>query len=547
MKFQSSVAGNVTGVRFYKGSQNTGTHIGHVWSRTGALLGTVTFTGESASGWQQATFASPVAIAANTTYVISYRAPVGHYADDSNFFSSSVSNGSLTALRNGQDGSNGVYAYGSSTTFPSSTWSSSNYWVDVLFQPGTGTATASVMTAKLSETTAGQGRGRGALLSCAPKVVHAGESFDCELQQADGTQPAELSADGAIGVLLPATTGGRNRSNVRFRGSVTQTVPQQSVTMAAVSRGERVEETIAVLAGADPAISAPGDQLVKYGTPVAFKVTADSATVGVQELPAGASFDPSTGQFAWTPGENQQGISEVTFVAGSAKKTLRITVDGGIPAAGSRAVVCSPGGIASIDGRWLGPNDPAADASGASQELGGTSVRVEGVAVPVLYADQGRVSFLCPAGQPGDSLDIAVQTPSGTVVASGTMQYASPALLSLEGSDQGLIYDSATAELAAVQDVRSSGQPAEAGDRVIIRATGLGNGLRPEVKIGGIGAQVESVKASTEAAGVWDVEVVVPAGSGAGDRVPVQMEMVTPDGRQLQSNTVSVAIDSTRR
>jgi uncharacterized protein (TIGR03437 family) len=217
-----------------------------------------------------------------------------------------------------------------------------------------------------------------------------------------------------------------------------------------------------------------------------------------------------------------------------------------MPSAGKSAVVCSPGGVASIGGKWLGPNDPAADASGASKELGGTSVRVEGVAVPVLYSDQRRVSFLCPAGQPGNSLHVEVQTPSGTAAAAGVMQYASPALLSLEGSDQGLIYDVATAELAAVPDVRSSGQPAHAGNRLVIRATGLGNGLRPEVKIAGIAAEVQSVKASMEAPGVWEIMVALPAGSG-GDRVPVQMEIVTPDGRQLQSNTVSIAIDSTRR
>src|SRR4051812_25913788 len=32
MKFQSSQTGNVTGIRFYKGPQNTGTHTGHLWS-----------------------------------------------------------------------------------------------------------------------------------------------------------------------------------------------------------------------------------------------------------------------------------------------------------------------------------------------------------------------------------------------------------------------------------------------------------------------------------------------------------------------------------
>ncbi|WP_250034302.1 N,N-dimethylformamidase beta subunit family domain-containing protein [Paractinoplanes maris] len=137
-KFRSDVAGQVTGVRFYKGGGNTGTHVGHLWSASGTALGTVTFTGESATGWQTATFATPVTIAAGTTYVVSYYAPTGRYATDSGYFTSSgVDNGSLHALRDGVDGPNGVYRYGTGGGFPSASWQGSNYWVDVLFTPGT--------------------------------------------------------------------------------------------------------------------------------------------------------------------------------------------------------------------------------------------------------------------------------------------------------------------------------------------------------------------------------------------------------------------------
>lgn len=85
------MGGTVTGVRFYKGAGKTGTHVGHLWSAAGANLGTVTFTGESATGWQQATFATPVPITANTTYVVSYYAPVGRYANDASFLAVSGS------------------------------------------------------------------------------------------------------------------------------------------------------------------------------------------------------------------------------------------------------------------------------------------------------------------------------------------------------------------------------------------------------------------------------------------------------------------------
>ena len=61
VKFQSDVAGYITGIRFYKGPSNTGTHVGHLWTASGALLATATFTNETASGWQQVNFANPVA------------------------------------------------------------------------------------------------------------------------------------------------------------------------------------------------------------------------------------------------------------------------------------------------------------------------------------------------------------------------------------------------------------------------------------------------------------------------------------------------------
>ena len=80
MKFQASVPGTITGIRFYKGATNTGTHVGTLWTSTGTLLGSVTFTNETASGWQQATLPTPVTIQANTTYVVSYHTTVGRYA-----------------------------------------------------------------------------------------------------------------------------------------------------------------------------------------------------------------------------------------------------------------------------------------------------------------------------------------------------------------------------------------------------------------------------------------------------------------------------------
>ena len=53
VKFRSSSDGFITGLRFYKGPANTGPHIGNLWTSTGTLLGSATFSNETATGWQQ--------------------------------------------------------------------------------------------------------------------------------------------------------------------------------------------------------------------------------------------------------------------------------------------------------------------------------------------------------------------------------------------------------------------------------------------------------------------------------------------------------------
>jgi Domain of unknown function (DUF4082)/Bacterial Ig-like domain/Bacterial Ig domain len=132
MRVVPAADGLVTGVRFWKGAGNTGTHVGTLWSAAGQALATVTFTAETESGWQQATFDSPVPVTGGTEYTVSYLAPVGRYANTPDYFTSPVTRGSLTA-----PASAGVYRYGGG--FPTSSWRNGNYWVDVVFEPTGGT------------------------------------------------------------------------------------------------------------------------------------------------------------------------------------------------------------------------------------------------------------------------------------------------------------------------------------------------------------------------------------------------------------------------
>ena len=113
MKFKSDVDGFITGIRFYKGPANTGTHVGNLWTSTGTLLASATFTDETPTGWQQVLFDAPVAITANTIYVASYHTNVGGYAFDGGYFANAgVDSPPLHALPAGASGGNGVFSTG---------------------------------------------------------------------------------------------------------------------------------------------------------------------------------------------------------------------------------------------------------------------------------------------------------------------------------------------------------------------------------------------------------------------------------------------------
>lgn len=133
VRFTPAANGFVTGVRFFKGAGNTGTHLGSLWSATGGLLSTVTFSAEPASGWQEASFPSPVAVTAGTAYVASYTAPTGHYAYDSGQLATAWSNGVLTAPADAPGAGNGTY--GPVGRFPTASYGSTGYGVDAVFTP----------------------------------------------------------------------------------------------------------------------------------------------------------------------------------------------------------------------------------------------------------------------------------------------------------------------------------------------------------------------------------------------------------------------------
>ena len=157
VRFAPRTRGWATGMRFYKGSGNGGSHVGTLWSPTGNALARVTFTNESATGWQHATFSSPVPVSSGVTYFVSYHAPQGHFAYALGYFARSLRTRMLMAPRTTRSRGNGLFAFSASSTFPTNSGTGTNFYVDVDFvtmlPPAVTTTTARATTTTKPATT----------------------------------------------------------------------------------------------------------------------------------------------------------------------------------------------------------------------------------------------------------------------------------------------------------------------------------------------------------------------------------------------------------
>ncbi len=143
VRFQTSRDGLVTALRYYRGSadaNDTDTRTLNLWSAGADKLGSVTIrSNPGESGWQSAKLPEPVTLQAGKTYVASY-GTVQNYAYSEGYFGTAHDgpDGVLTAAA----GNNGVFANGRPGAFPTQSYLSSNYWVDVAFEPTASTGSA---------------------------------------------------------------------------------------------------------------------------------------------------------------------------------------------------------------------------------------------------------------------------------------------------------------------------------------------------------------------------------------------------------------------
>jgi uncharacterized protein (TIGR03437 family) len=322
---------------------------------------------------------------------------------------------------------------------------------------------------------------------------------------------------------------------------------------------------------------------VIHGSKLEFQVTAIDpgklpVTLSVIGLPSGAQFNQS-GLFQWTPLGFQIGTYTVRFRAANSaglstlkEVTIRVVQDRPVisalanSASLSLQAPCSPAGLASLLGTGITRSEPvSATVLPLPKKLADVEVKINGNAVPLLFASSTQVNFQCPVLDAGANLTVVVQSSLGASEPVHTlMRHASPGVFTLtaDGKGQGAVLIVGESNWAMIRNVVVPSRPVSGDEFVSIYATGLGpvNGTAVEgqpppagallwatsevqVLFAGQPAEVQFAGLAPGFVGVFQVNARVPLGLAAGDEVPVVLRVKQPNGTFVQGNQVTIGIE----
>jgi hypothetical protein len=374
VKFRSDTSGYITALRFYKATTNKGTHVGHIWSSSGTLIASATFTGETGSGWQRVSFSAPVPISANTVYIASYFAPAGHYSADTNYFAKAgVDRAPLHALANGVSGPNGVYLYSSSGGFPTSGYQSTNYWVDVEY----GQNQAGAVNPQLSESATTLSFGSVTVNSSAaqsltltssgtsPVTVNSASITGAAFSIVGATLPATLNPGQSMTLQVqfkPAATGSATGNLTISSNSTAGSTAVVSLSGTGTTANSRLTLSASTLSFGSVTVNSSGTKSLTLTSSGTSPVTVNAGSI------TGAGFTIVGGSFPVTLNPNQSATLQVQFkpaAAGSVTGNLTISSNS---TNGSTAVVSLSGtGTATpheVDLSWAAPGSSADPVAG---------------------------------------------------------------------------------------------------------------------------------------------------------------------------------------
>lgn len=217
--------------------------------------------------------------------------------------------------------------------------------------------------------------------------------------------------------------------------------------------------------------------------------------------------------------------------------TPRLLNAGGVTSAGGHGAP-SPGSLISVYGTNIGA-DELATASGfpLPLSLGGISLFVNGLEVPLLAVTPWQINAQLPQSAAAGTASFQIHYPAAAVSTplNVTVQSVSPENFVIPVTQGNLYYSLAAAFHAGTGVLADTNHPAAAGEKLEIYGLGLGltdpvveAGVAspvsppararqtPQVQIGGVDATVTFAGLTPGLAGVYQVNVIVPAGVQSG-------------------------------
>ncbi len=260
--------------------------------------------------------------------------------------------------------------------------------------------------------------------------------------------------------------------------------------------------------------------------------------------------------------QSSSGLQGSATVTGTldANSTAPVINTGGIVSAASLASgIVAPGEFISIFGSNLGPATPAqAQSLPLQTSLGGVQVLLGGQALPLQIVNSGQINAVVPYSAAVNGMQQLIVARGNTYSMPQSVIVASdhPAIFTQAQSGQGAGVI-VVVKANGTQFVNTASAPASAGDALTIYCAGLGAVNPPvadgtaapltqpfaqtvdpvTVTVGGNPAQVLFTGLAPGFAGLYQVNVVVPAGVAPGASVPV---VITAGG--FPSPPVTVAI-----
>ncbi len=212
----------------------------------------------------------------------------------------------------------------------------------------------------------------------------------------------------------------------------------------------------------------------------------------------------------------------------------------------------APGAIISIFGSALASGTQAAPTAPLSATLQNAVVSFNGIPAPLFYVSPTQINAQIPYGlKPGSATMQVTNSGSTAATQTVTVAAAAPGIFTANqtGSGPGLILRSTDYQVV------SSSTPAQEGGFILIYCTGLGGitgaivegspapnpplntAILPQVSVGNIAAPVTFSGLAPGFAGLYQVNVQIPAGVPAGNAVPI---VLTSNG--VSSNTVTIVV-----